>query len=87
MKKLCLVAIVLVIAVTPLMGCRALMMGTAAGWQAVVGVIDPVDSGHFWSDFGDYLSGAGNAMRKNLTRIHQTLDHHFLLYDWEDPSL
>ena len=62
------------------------MMGTATGYQAVVSVVDPVDSGHFWSDFGDYLTSAGNSMRNNLTSIHKSIDRHFLLHDWDDPN-
>ena len=86
MKKLCLVVLLLCIVIAP-MGCRALMIGTEAGYQAVVGVIDPVDSGHFWTDFGDYLKNAGSSVRNNLGDFHQSFDRHFLLHDWEDPTL
>jgi hypothetical protein len=85
MKKLGLVMLLLVIAFAP-MGCRALMIGTEAGYQAVVAVIDPVDSGHYWSDFGDYLKSAGNSTRKNLAAIHKSFDHYFMLHDWDDPT-
>ena len=86
MKKLCLVLLVLCVTIAP-MGCRALMIGTEAGYQAVVAVIDPVDSGHFWTDFGDYLEESGKSMRGNLKSLHKTFDRHFMLYDWDDPTL
>ena len=86
MKNLCLVALVLCVAIAP-MGCRALMVGTEAGYQAVVAVVDPVDSGHFWTDFGDYLKESGQSMRSNLKSFHKSFDRHFMLYDWDDPTL
>lgn len=86
MKKLALVVILLAVALAPV-GCRAVMLGTQAVYQAGVALIDPVDSGHFWEEFGDYLKNAGRSLRNNLRSLHRTFDRHLMLYDWDDPTL
>ena len=86
MKKLALVALLACLVIAPI-GCRALMVGTAIGYDAFIALVDPVDSGHFWSDFGDYLDGSAKSMRRNMKDIHRTFDRYFMLYDWDDPTL
>ncbi len=86
MKKLVMIVLLLAMVIAP-MGCRAFMVGGEAIYMSGVAVVDPVDSGTFWEDFGDYLDSAGKSMRTNLREVHRGLDHYFMLHDWDDPSL
>lgn len=86
MKKLVISLLLVAITIVPMTGCRAVMVGSEAVWQAGTALIDPVDQDGFWEDWGDYLDSSSTAMRKNLRRIHRSFDRYVMLHDWDDPT-
>lgn len=85
MSKMVLGLLLACMVLAPL-GCRAVMIGSSAVWQAGTAVIDPFDQDGFWDSWGDYLDSSSQSMRNKMESLHRSFDRHFMLHDWDDPT-